>query len=90
MRERRRRLRAGRGAAATTSRTSGRPCAVPPARNTAAVAERTAKGTRRGEATGPERNLVIAERSGRKASARSHAERTVAAEFRAYREEHRE
>ena len=57
------------------------------ARNTAAVAERTAKGTRRGEATGPERNLWIAERSGRKASARSHAERTVAAEFRAYREQ---
>ena len=37
MREPRRRLRAGRGAAATTSRTSVRPCAVPPARNTAAV-----------------------------------------------------
>ena len=29
----------------------------------------------------------VAERSGRKASARSHAERTVAAEFRAYREQ---
>ena len=55
------------------------------ARNSAAVAERTAKGTRRGEATDSERNLPIAERVGGNASARSHAERTVAAELRARR-----